>query len=147
MRMWTCEWWRTHIWVLQFSFKTADIRMKLQQFPLFWKGLSTRFWNLAAGIFSHLSTRALVRLGHWQWVIKPGSFKPCFSSLSWRWWIRLWSGIRAHWRSLPPGNISLWTLLCAQGHCHVEWGKTLYLKSQHRQSCLKCIIKLSSHWN
>ena len=121
---WGCGWWRAHIGVLQFSSKLRTFVWNCATVSTLLGRLSTRFWNLAAGIFSHLSTRALARLGHWHWVIKPGSFKPCFFSLSWRWWIRLRSGIHAHLRSLPPGNmeknVSLWTLLCAQGHCHVE---------------------------
>jgi hypothetical protein len=96
--------------------------------------LSIRCWNIAAEICFHSATRALVRsgtdvgrLGLWLAVCLPIHPK----------------GVQAS-QVLPNQSrqtISVWTSLCARGHCNVGTGKGLpqtvatKLEAQNRLEC------------
>ncbi|KAK6307892.1 hypothetical protein J4Q44_G00211630 [Coregonus suidteri] len=88
--------------------------------------LFTRCWNIAAGTCFHSATRALVRSG--TDVGRLGLAYSRRSNSSQRCSMGLRSGLcagQASSSTLISTNHSVWTSLCAQGHCHAETGKGL----------------------
>jgi hypothetical protein len=101
------------------------------------------YWDLLS--FSHNS---ISEVEHWCWTFRPGL------QLAFQIILKVFHGVEVRALCRPVKffhtdlrqTISLWTLLCAQGHCHTETAKGLpqtfaiMLEAQNHLEC-HCMLK------
>ncbi len=89
----------THVRLLEISFKTTDINMKLYN-SLHSSGKAFHKEPGCRDLLPFVH-KSISEVGHWRWAIRPRSFRPCCSSSSQRCWMRFRSGICARQQTFP----------------------------------------------